>query len=185
MQAKLLSVALLFLCTGALPAQQAAPSYIVTRLGTDTVGIERYTRTSNKLEGDLVLRYPRTRTFHYVANLGPRGEITSVTTTVRRANTDPAAPPLMQLTTTFADSVATLEGFRGGSRDTVMSGRKIYHGGVLPTLFTEPPAFDPYEQVLASSRLGRDSAVYALVGPGGGDGRAPLDSSPTRAIPRE
>src|SRR3954469_4433836 len=118
---RLLSAALLSLCAATLAAQNPAPSYIVTRLGTDTVGIERYTRTNNKLEGDLVLRYPRTRTFHYSANLGPNGEITAMTTTVVRPNTAAGAPPFMQLTSTFADSVATLEAMRAGVRDTTMS----------------------------------------------------------------
>ena len=92
MTAKLASSAALFLfATAPLAAQ--APAYIVTRLGTDTVAIERYTRSSNKLEGDLVLRNPRVRTIHYIADLGSQGEIKSMTATVRRPNTDPTAAP--------------------------------------------------------------------------------------------
>jgi hypothetical protein len=149
-------------------AQTPTTSYIVTRLGTDTVGIERYTRTSSKLEGDLVLKYPRVRTFHYVADLGPRGEIRSMTTTIRRPGTDATTAPLAEVRSTFSDSVAVVEMQRAGQRDTTASGRKIYHGNVVGTMFTEPAAYGPYEQILASSRLGRDSAVYALIGPGAG-----------------
>ena len=168
MNAKILVSVFSFALAGTLAAQTASPAYIVTRLGTDTVGIERYTRTSSKLEGDLVLKYPRVRTFHYVAELGPRGEIRSMTTTVRRPGTDASAAPLAEVKSTFADSVAVVEMQRAGQRDTTGSGRKIYHGNVVGTMFTEPAAYGPYEQILASSRLGRDSAVYALIGPGGG-----------------
>jgi hypothetical protein len=166
MQVKIAVCAVGLLVTSSATAQ--TPAYIVTRLGTDTVGIERYTRTSTKLEGDLVLKYPRVRTFHYVADLGPRGEIRSMTTTVRRPGTDATAVPLAEVRSTFADSVAVVEMQRAGQRDTTASGRKIYHGNVVGTMFTEPAAYGPYEQILASSRLGRDSAVYALIGPGPG-----------------
>src|SRR5437868_7968570 len=102
MSAKLASATLVFLAAVLLAAQ--TPAYIVTRLGVDTVGIERYTRTGSTLEGDLVLRYPRVRTVHYVADLGPQGEIKAITTTTRRANGDPNAPPLMQTVTRFGDT---------------------------------------------------------------------------------
>ncbi|MEO8908651.1 MAG: hypothetical protein ABI408_00280 [Gemmatimonadaceae bacterium] len=88
MSTKTLSALLLFVASASLGAQASAPAYIVTRLGVDTVGIERYTRTNNKLEGDLVLRYPRVRTFHYASDLGPRGEIRNLTMLVTRPGAD-------------------------------------------------------------------------------------------------
>lgn len=168
MSAKIASAAFVFLAAGTLAAQAPTTAYIVTRLGVDTVGIERYTRTNNKLEGDLVLRYPRVQTYHYVAALGPRGEIKSMTTTVRRQGTDPSAPPLRRTVSTFGDSIAVIEVQRNGKADTALTGRKSYHGMVSPTLSTEPAAYGIYEQTLSSARLGRDSVVYALVGPGNG-----------------
>ena len=157
-----------FFVASSVAAQTATPAYIVTRLGVDTVGIERYTRSREKVEGDLVLRYPRVRTFHYVAELGPRGEIKSLTTVVTRPGTDASAPPLMRAVSTFSDSVAVIQAERNGKADTTVSGRKIFHGMVAPTLFTEPPMYGIYEQILSSARLGRDSVAYALVGPGNG-----------------
>ena len=168
MSTKVVSTALVFLASASLGAQAPATAYIVTRLGVDTVGIERYTRTNNKLEGDLVLRYPRVRTFHYAADLGPRGEIKSLTTFVRRPGTDANTAPLMQSVSTFADSVAVIRVERNGKPDTTLTGRKIYHGMVSPTLFTEPASYGLYEQTLSSAPLGRDSVAYALVGPGAG-----------------
>lgn len=162
------AVGFLTLTGGSLAAQSPPPAYIVTRLGVDTVAIERYTRTNGKLEGDLVLRYPRTRTFHYVADLGQRGEVKSLTTTVRRPGTDPMAPPIMQSVASFSDSIAVIDVKRNGATDTSLTGRKIFHGSVQPTFGTEPPAYGLYEQALSTANLGRDSVVYALVGPGGG-----------------
>jgi hypothetical protein len=159
---------LLFVVAGGLAAQSPAPAYIVTRLGVDTVAIERYTRTSGKVEGDLVLRYPRTRTFHYVAELGPRGEVKSMTTTVRRAGTDPMAPAFMESVVRFEDSVAVIEAKRNGAADTSLTGRRIFHGPVQPAFGTVPAAYGLYEQSLATANLGQDSVVYALVAPGGG-----------------
>jgi hypothetical protein len=164
MSVKFTTTALVMLGSGALGAQ--TPAYIITRLGVDTVAIERFTRGPDKVEGDLVLKYPRVRTFHYVGALGPKGEFKSITTTMRRANDAPGGPPAIEMASTFADSVAVFNVSRNGKPDTSINGARIvYHGGVAPTLFTEPPAYGPYEQLLASSQLGRDSVAYALVGP--------------------
>src|SRR5437016_10760417 len=108
MSAKFASTAFLLFAAAPLAAQSSSPAYIVTRLGVDTVAVERYTRTGNKLEGDLVLRHPRVRTIHYVADLGPQGEIRSLSTTVRRPSTDPKGPPVMQTVTRFGDTLAVI-----------------------------------------------------------------------------
>jgi hypothetical protein len=163
-----IALTFLFLVAGSLTAQSPAPAYIVTRLGVDTVAIERYTRSAGKLEGDQVLKYPRMRIIHYVAELGPRGEVKSLTIVTRRPGTDPAAPAFMQAAAKFGDSIAVFEVQRNGKADTSLTGQKIFHGAVQPTFFTEPAAYGFYELTLASARLGRDSVVYALVGPSGG-----------------
>src|SRR5205814_9186963 len=168
MSMKLGSLALLLLVPAPLAAQSPSTAYIVTRLGVDTVAIERYTRSANKLEGDLVLRHPRVRTLHYVADLGANGEIKSMTTTVRRANSDQDTPPLVQTVTRFGDTLAVIEVQRNGKPDTAASGRKAYRGAVAPMLGVEPTSYGIYEQLLTSARLGRDSVSYALVSPGAG-----------------
>lgn len=161
--------ALALVAAAPLAAQTPSPAYIVTRLGVDTVAIERYTRSKDKLEGDLVLRYPRVRTFHYVADLAPNGQFKSMSTSMRRANDAPGGPPALQVSSTFADSVAGFTVLRNGQPDTAMApARVVFHGGAAPTLFTEPPAYGPYEQLLAAAHLGRDSVAYTLVGPARG-----------------
>ena len=171
MSGKIAVAAFTLLVAGSLGAQNPAPSYIVSRLGVDTVAVERFTRTPTQLEGDMAPRFARggPRLYHYVAQLGPNGEIISMHTVVRRPGADPAAPAIVDIGSTFADSVAVFEVTRAGQRDTVGSGRKIFHGRVAPTLGLEPPLYGPYEQILASSKLGKDSVVYALVAPGSGE----------------
>ncbi|MEO8579705.1 MAG: DUF2911 domain-containing protein [Gemmatimonadales bacterium] len=171
MSLKFTSAAFLLFAAGSLAAQAPAPpAYIVTRLGADTVAIERYTRTPGKLEGDLVLRNPRVRTIHYVADLGSRGEIKSMTASVRRPSTDPNAPPVTQIVTRFGDTLAVVEVQRDGKVDTTAAGRRVYHGGAVPILGVEPTSYGIYEQLIASANLGRDSVSYALVSPGSGPG---------------
>jgi Protein of unknown function (DUF2911) len=168
MSTRIASVAFVILAAGPLSAQAPATAYIITRLGTDTVAVERYTRSSDKLEGDLVLRYPRVRTFHYVADLGPRGEIKAMTAAARRPNTDPTAAPVTRIVMQFGDTLAVITVERNGTADTSASGRKGYHGGVAPTLGVEPTSYGVYEQLLSSSKLGGDSAAFVLIAPGPG-----------------
>ena len=160
---RLATVALIF---APVIAQAQSPAYIITRLGNDTVAVERFTRSSSKLEGDLVLRYPRVRTIHYVGDLAPNGTFKSLIATVRRASAAADAPPVMQIVGNFGDTVAVIETTRGGQRDTTASGRRFYHGVPSPFIGTEPAAYGIYEQLLAASKLGRDSVSYVLVAPG-------------------
>src|SRR3712207_2079022 len=57
-----------------VPAPIAGPETgaFLVRLGDDTVAVERYTRTADRLEGDVVNRSPA-RIAHYVVMLGPAG----------------------------------------------------------------------------------------------------------------
>lgn len=56
------------------PANEQAS--FVTTLGRDTVVIESFTRTANKLDGDMVVRVPGTVLCHYELDLGSGGAIT-------------------------------------------------------------------------------------------------------------
>lgn len=172
MSTKIGSLAFVLLALGSYSAHAQETRYIVTRLGTDTVAIERYTRSRSKLDGDLVVRNPRVLTYHYSADLGARGELKNFRLSARRADADAAAPPRMQIVDTFGDSVAVVEVTRAGARDTTLSGRKPYRGFVAVAFPSEPPAYGVYEQILSSSGLKGDSVSYALIGPGGGPTQA-------------
>src|SRR5438093_12019498 len=55
-----------------LPAQTGE---FLVRLGRDTLAVERYTRTADRLEGEQVVRSPRTVHRLYTATFGPGGAI--------------------------------------------------------------------------------------------------------------
>src|SRR5947208_3608677 len=63
----------------AIPSLLAAQSgQFIVRLGTDTLAIEQYTRTTDRLQGEQVLRSPRTVHRLYTATFGPGGAIARV-----------------------------------------------------------------------------------------------------------
>ena len=68
----LLCVTLGVLSPAALAAQSGA---FVVRLGNDTVAIEQYTLTAERLQGEQVIRTPRTQHRIYTATLGPAGAV--------------------------------------------------------------------------------------------------------------
>ncbi len=139
----------------------------ITKLGTDTVAVERYTRSGDRLVGDLLVRNPRARVYHYVADLSPNGMIKAMTVNVRRVGTDSAAPPMTSITTLFADTVATLDVASAGVPDTTLTGKKIYHGYVVPQVQFAPASYAVYEQILLTSKLtGSDSVGYVVIAPG-------------------
>lgn len=145
----MLAAALGLGCTPVLthPPLPASGQFVV-QLGTDTLAIERYTRTADRLDGDIVLRSPRLRTLHYSAALGAGGEMRSLTTTVRRAGAASTAPAGFVQTITFGPTT-TVEVMRNGQRDTT-SGVRTYQGIGVPTVPSEPPAYGIYEQILAA-----------------------------------
>lgn len=65
-----------------LGAQQARPdsAAFVTRLGNDTLVVERFVRTDGRMEAEVVLRAPRTSRTRYVLELTPSGGIQRLTT---------------------------------------------------------------------------------------------------------
>jgi hypothetical protein len=146
-----------------------ASGAFITRLGTDTVAIEQYTRSGDKLVGDLLMRNPRARVIHYVADLAPNGMIKAMTVNVRRVGADTAAPPVTSVTTLFVDTVATIDVARAGVPDTTATGKKAFHGAVVPQVQFAPASYAVYEQILLSSKLsGSDSVGYIVIAPGRG-----------------
>ena len=66
----------ILVAVGALAAPAAAQSgAFVTRIGTDTLAVERYQRTANRIEGEQVIRAPRTQHRIYAATLGAGGAV--------------------------------------------------------------------------------------------------------------
>ena len=64
-----------------LAAQGADRGAFVARLGSDTLAVERYSRTGSKFESDIAARIPMTRRLHYTGTLNPGGGDASGTVT--------------------------------------------------------------------------------------------------------
>jgi hypothetical protein len=150
----LLASILAFGCTSMMshPSLPASGGF-VTQLGVDTVGIERYTRSAGRLEGDVVARAPQVRVVHYVATLDPAGRMTSLITTITRPSAAAGAPPRLRQTISFGPTT-TVETFRNGQRDTAASGVRTYQGIGVGSIPTEPPSYGLYEQIMAANMTG-------------------------------
>src|SRR5829696_9456056 len=85
--AALAALSLVVACSSgwtAIPAlAPVAPTTLIARLGTDTVAVERYTRTATHMEGTVVTRLPATRITRYSVELGPSGAPTRADLSVR------------------------------------------------------------------------------------------------------
>ena len=103
------------LVAGALDAQAPSASGVfVSTLGSDTVAIERYTRTGSRLEGDVLTRFPFVQVVHYVADLSD-GRFRGMSVASRPAGSDATAAPALSILTLIVDSVATIEVQRAGN----------------------------------------------------------------------
>ncbi len=78
----------LLLLAAAAPAASQAPETgaFVVRMGRDTLGVETYTRTADRLTGTIVTRAPRTTVRTYTATLRPDGSVSRVEVETRQAS---------------------------------------------------------------------------------------------------
>ncbi len=149
---------LLLLALVAPPAAAQSGAF-VTRLGNDTVGIERYTRTGNRIEGDLVVRAPRTRHVHYVATYDGSQISTFEVRDVPAGGTGEGQATTM----TFSPVSITQRVTRGDSTRTVTVKAD---GERAPLIFVGYP-WALYEQAIRTALAGgRDSATVQVIFPG-------------------
>jgi hypothetical protein len=160
----------LFLCAVTLIALSTSraqtPSVtgtFVSTLGRDTIQIERYTRTGDRLEGDIVRRSPRVQIVHYVADLATN-RVKGISISTRRYGVDPATPPTFSMVALLADSTANVEVLRSGRPDTANTGTRLYKGSAVPGIPGLPPSLALYEQTVMFHPLtGRDSVNLNVV----------------------
>lgn len=143
--------------TAPAPAPQAESAAFVTTLGSDTLTVERYTRTATTLTGELVARSPRVTSRTYTARLRPDGGVESVEVTTRVLNAPPSAPVTVS-TVRFAGDTAHVRSVRGDSVQTLRV------AGTLP-LVAGSYAF--YEQAMMQARrAGTPERKVSFVSPG-------------------
>jgi hypothetical protein len=99
----------------ALPAQTGE---FVVRLGRDTLAVERYTRTADRLEGEQVVRSPRTVHRLYTATFGPGGAIERFELITHNVDGGPG-PLERRAIVTFSGDSAVMSMPRGDSTTTL------------------------------------------------------------------
>ena len=79
---RILAVAVAFVVPIPILAQARPDSgTFVTRLGADTLAVERFVRRGSRVEADVVLRIPRTMRTRYVLELSESGELVRLEST--------------------------------------------------------------------------------------------------------
>src|SRR5437867_10479983 len=101
-----------------LPAALAAQTgQFLVRLGRDTLAVERYTRTADRLEGEQVVRSPRTVHRFYTATFGPGGVVERFELITHNVSGGPG-PLERRATASFSGATAVLTVPRRGQTAT-------------------------------------------------------------------
>jgi len=139
-------------------AQQGPTGAFVVTIGSDTLAVERYTRTASRITGTVVSRSPRTVTRAYTMDFRPDGSVSRLEVTSTPLGG--TVPPSVIVTEFTADSAFTR--FQRG--DSVAAYRVAVSGRVLPLVGSSNV---PFELAMMQARAaGLDSATFTLVAPG-------------------
>lgn len=145
------------LLAAALPAsaQQADSGAFIVRIGTDTLSVERYVRTADRLVMEAVQRSPSTMVHRLTMTTGPRGRVTGGEWTVSGPRS--AEPMLRRTVRMQGDSAIVTTTQAGSSREArVAAGDAILMAG---------PFYTPYEvaimRALAGGRMRAEQVLLA------------------------
>jgi hypothetical protein len=132
-------ISLVILCVAALvrpaTAQRPDSAAFVIRLGTDTVAVERYVRSANRLVAEAVQRSPSTVVHQLTYDFAPGGGIAGMEWSQRRpAETSPFASRAVA----FHGDSAVVTTTVGGNATT----RRVAAAGAIPMA---GPFYTPYE----------------------------------------
>lgn len=130
----------------------------VVRLGRDTTAVERFTRTATLLEGEIVVRAPRTGLRRYRVDFGPTGAMTRAEVTVLRAD-NPAAPPTQRVVATFTRDSVVVE----TRRDTAVMRRLAVPAGASPVIAGPAASWVAFELLVARLRRERADSLAVPV----------------------
>ncbi|HMC55509.1 MAG TPA: DUF2911 domain-containing protein [Gemmatimonadaceae bacterium] len=137
--------------TAVTPSAQSG-AYVI-RLGNDTLAVDQYTRTGNRVEGTLLQRTPRTTVTRYVVTLNPDGTPASVEQNTRLPDGSLMANAPRSLTVSFVGDSAITQVQRDTQVVVRAAARNAY-----PTIGN---AFSLFALPIAALRAsGRDSALY-------------------------
>jgi hypothetical protein len=151
-------ISVLLLTLAGSAAQAQTTSAFVTRLGRDTVMLERFTLRPGRLEGMLVTLFPRVRFREYEARITDRGQISAFRVTIRPGNA--SAEPVTAWEARLRNGHLTVV----NRRETVDSATFAVSSPSVPYIHL---AVGPYQAAVHLLRsLGGDSMSLALYGAG-------------------
>jgi len=152
------AVALAALAPAALHAEE--PAAYVVRLGGDTLSLEQFTRTPTRVQGEYLVRTPRSLYRTYVMDLNADGTVRRFQLTTRTLGTEPL-PPVTRTTIDFTGDSAIMVIPQGDSSAT----RRIpARRGAVPSLNGVMGIMDQIARQYRAA--GRDSYAVDLVPPG-------------------
>jgi hypothetical protein len=159
MKAVLAFAAVLLAVQAARADDTISSGVLVTRLGVDTLSVEKFERFADHMHGKVVRRVPRTTVFEYVVTLRADGTPDHAAFSFGPPPGVSGVPRTIFVRTT-PDSV-----YAGEQRDTL-----VMRSWPLPHAFLSmPDSYALFELWLAGFRKsGADTAVVNLVGPVGG-----------------
>ena len=113
----------------------ADTGYFVIKLGSDTTAVERYTRSSSRIEVEQVGRAPRVTLRRYTYDFDSKGAVTNFSVVVTAPGAAPGAAPIQKIDGTCTpDSIITVVA-RGANTQTL---RVAMPAGSLPVAISSP-----------------------------------------------
>lgn len=147
------------MATPALAQSPPDSGAFVSRLGADTLTIERFVSSASRLESEAVFRSPETGIARLTVQFGADGRAERAEVTVHAA---PDAPPTRGTVILFEGDSATVTTTQGGETRTRRVGA---HPDAVPLL---NPFYAPYDLILRRARAARGDSVVAHAVSGGG-----------------
>ena len=143
----------------AVPAPAAGgATTLLVRLGTDTLGVEQYTRTTTRMEGVLVQKSPYTTIARYHVELGIDQSPVRAEVSLRRGDGTTITGQMQSLSVRFTRDSVVFVGHRSNGDTTRATAAS---GDVLPYLNGSYGLFELAFARLLSAR--RDTATFAIV----------------------
>lgn len=133
----------------------------IDRLGTDTIRVEVYQRTPERIVGDLLVRTPVTRVAHYEASLSPEGTIERLEVEWSTPEENPEGPAPVGYTITMEGDSATIE-VRGGRNPGLTRIAVPEHA--IPTVGANPITYGVLEQAIRETlETGTEAAAVGFI----------------------
>jgi hypothetical protein len=159
----MLNLGILGLCTSCAAGGSEERVFVET-LGTDTLAVEQYFRTGDRIEGRRITRLGATQIVHYVADLGAEGDISRLSVDWMTPAENPDGPAPRSAIVTMNGDSATVE-LTGGDNAGTTSIAVTEH--TIPMVGLTPLALGLFEHaVMQGVESGQDSMAVDLLYPG-------------------